>query len=386
MRSITTFFRNHRLPQLSTLWLLGSLVVALCVGLGRDLRHDQTATASTNRLSVPSEMVTSTNRTGLVPTTVVPIATIQVGQQVLADNPTEERDLKFGETVDPATWRKLTLKAPKRDGTCADVTLLRPLTWLTEQNTEVGGTVKIDVPECGISGDADVLAIEPCPQIDHDHRYRIVTGVFKHQSARIVEVHIEDLAEPIGTTANHPFWSEDRKTFVRADELNDGEQLRTLNGTAKVRKVVPLKDAEPVFNLEVQCDHIYLVSKQGIVVHNSGIPGLPCPLQHLTDEMLPIISRGDAMMDASRGMKIGKTFERKIREHWPEFVARHGDLPKIRRGGLEEAERLIRERVARGGGVLTTFERTPVVSYHDGPISYIFRPNGEFWTILNNLP
>jgi hypothetical protein len=53
-------------------------------------------------------------------------------------------------------------------------------------------------------------------------------------------VYVEGLDEPIGTTPNHPFWSEDRQTFVRADELKEGEHLRAFNGTPIVRRVVPL--------------------------------------------------------------------------------------------------------------------------------------------------
>lgn len=276
-----SFFTSVPVPRLSTLWLLGSFIAVLWLGLGRDFRHDQAATASTSHVHSPSEISLSADGANLAPTTVVPIASIQVGQQLLAEHPTGERDLQFGETVDPPTWRKLSLKALKRDGSYADVTLLRPLTWLDEKNAEVGGTVQIDVPECGISGKAAVLAIEPCPPIEHDRRYRIVTGVFKHHSARIVEVHVEGLAEPIGTTANHPFWSEDRQSFIRADQLRIGEQLRTRHGAAPMRKVVPLKDTEPVFNLEVQCDHVYLVAQSGVLVHNAIVPLsiIECPFE-----------------------------------------------------------------------------------------------------------
>jgi hypothetical protein len=86
------------------------------------------------------------------------------------------------------------------------------------EEAEVGGTVEISVPECGIEGEAEVLAIGPCPPIPPGPG-RVVTGVFRHESAEIVDVAVEGLDEPIGTTANHPFWSEDRQAFVRADAL-----------------------------------------------------------------------------------------------------------------------------------------------------------------------
>ena len=45
----------------------------------------------------------------------------------------DERDLQFGTKVVSEDWRKLTLLAPKQDGSTTDVVLLRPLTWLNEQ-------------------------------------------------------------------------------------------------------------------------------------------------------------------------------------------------------------------------------------------------------------
>src|SRR5690606_29757939 len=58
------------------------------------------------------------------------------------------------------------------------------------------------------NGNAELLAIDPCPPIAEQPGCRTVTGVFRHQSAKIVDVHIVGLDAPIGATANHPFWSE----------------------------------------------------------------------------------------------------------------------------------------------------------------------------------
>lgn len=79
---------------------------------------------------------------------------------------------------------------------------------------------------------------------------------------------IDGIPDPVGTTANHLFWSETRQQFVRADELARHESLRTLDGIARVEKVVPRASGEPVYNLEVQVDHVYHVSQFGVLVHN----------------------------------------------------------------------------------------------------------------------
>lgn len=197
---------------------------------------------------------------------------VQAGDQVWVENPTEERDLEFGVAVTPETWRKLELSAQKADGTTCRVTLLRPEGWLESVEARVGGTVPISVPECGIDGDATVLSIDPCPPIEtKSDRHRVVTGVFRHEAAQIIRLTIAGLSEPIETTANHPFWSEDRRDFVRADDLTENERLRSLDGSlAHLVESELLAEAKPVYNLEVHLDHMYHVASAGILVHNGS--------------------------------------------------------------------------------------------------------------------
>jgi len=203
----------------------------------------------------------------------IPIEQIRVGLRVPGLNPElDSSQRRIEPDPDPATWRRLELRAPKTDGSWADVVLLRSVSWLQEQQAEVGGTVSISVPECGIDGNARVLAIGPCPPIPPGPG-RVVTGTFRHASARVLDLHVEGLAESIGATANHPFWSEDRQEFVRADELEIGERVRTLHGTARLVGAVPRAGMEPVYNLEVQTEHVYHVTGAGVLVHNGGI----CP-------------------------------------------------------------------------------------------------------------
>lgn len=61
------------------------------------------------------------------------------------------------------------------------------------------------MPECGIDDYAEVVAIEPCPEITEPlPGYRMVIGTFRHESARMIEVRLAGQAEPIGVTGNHP--------------------------------------------------------------------------------------------------------------------------------------------------------------------------------------
>jgi hypothetical protein len=183
------------------------------------------------------------------------------------DAPTDE-DLSFGDDVDPATWRRVLLRAPKDDGGWSDVTLLRPAAWLNANDVHRGATIDLFILECGIDAPAEVLSVGPCPQIA-PRDGRIVTGTFRHHSRNIVDVFVSGLSEPIGTTVNHPFWSEDRQSFVSAGDLQSGERLLGLDGPSVVTAVVPRTEGAAVYNLEVQVDHVYHVGSAGLLVHNA---------------------------------------------------------------------------------------------------------------------
>jgi len=200
-----------------------------------------------------------------------PIDQFQVGMIVPPDILHGDNDMLYGERVSPKTWRHLFVEGKKDDGSRWDADLLVPLWWITEQQAKVGGQVHISVPECGIDGLARVVTLGPCPKI-HDIDGRVVTSVFRHHSANVLDLHIEGLDEPIGTTANHPFFSVDRAEFVRADELQPGEMLRLIDGSPiPVISSTPRPGAHTVYNLQVSVDHVYHVTEAGVLVHNGDL-------------------------------------------------------------------------------------------------------------------
>jgi hypothetical protein len=157
----------------------------------------------------------------------------------------------------------------KSDGKRLDITLLRPLSWIDELKTTIGSTIFLDLPEMGAQGTAKVLNIEPCPPIKPS-KGNVITGTFHHEAANTIDVYVEGLSKPIGTTDNHPFWSVTRNEFVDAGKLRQGEQLQLYNGqTAKVIQILPRPGPERVHNLEVMNEHVYMVTDSGILVHNT---------------------------------------------------------------------------------------------------------------------
>ncbi len=199
---------------------------------------------------------------------VKPIQEIRVGQRVIAQNPKQQFDDSLGRSVDRPTWRRLSLRAVKRDGSECLIELIRPLWWVQQRQAAVGETVLLSVPECGIDGDAEVLTVGPCPPLALGPG-SVVISTFAHQSARVVDLRIDGLDEPIGVTSNHLIWSEDRQDFVGAGMLDRGERVGTRFGPSVVESLSTRGPPEPVYNLEVFGQHVYCVSRRGLLVHNN---------------------------------------------------------------------------------------------------------------------
>ena len=80
---------------------------------------------------------------------------------------------------------------------------------------------------------------------------------------------VEGQEEAIGVTETHPFCSVDREDFVPVGELVEGERLLLFNGeTKRVTQRLPRPGPECVYNLEVLGEHVYLVTQDGLLVHN----------------------------------------------------------------------------------------------------------------------
>ena len=98
--------------------------------------------------------------TGNGPTT---IETIKLGQRVATEECDQEN--AYETHIDPEEWRQVDLLIPAGSKHTADIhiSLLRPLSWIEAQNTEIGSWVYASISEMGVEGIAMVLDISPCP-------------------------------------------------------------------------------------------------------------------------------------------------------------------------------------------------------------------------------
>ena len=99
-------------------------------------------------------------------------------------------------------------------------------------------------------------------------------------------------------------------------------------------------------------------------------------------------TEADRHIRARGGPSFGPNFLMKVRKHIDQVRRRHRGhvdrIPRPERGGADRLKEIIVTRVSRGGGRFTTFAGARAIVYEDEGVSYVFRENGEFWTILRN--
>jgi hypothetical protein len=222
----------------------------------------------------------------------VEIDKLRVGQSVLAWHDYEaiaiaeqwqnELDaLVAYDKIQSTTWRSVDLVYKHDGGNTTMITLLRPIAWLEAVGAKPGKTIWLEIPELYIDGEAEVVCVAPIPAIDTvDERevspnvyQRTITGIFVTTEAAVLDLSIDGETKPLGVTSTHPFYSEDTAMWTAAGELQVGEQLRTLTGSAAVTEVVERSGTETVYNLEVRGSHTFYVGARAqLLVHNGYGP------------------------------------------------------------------------------------------------------------------
>ncbi len=199
-----------------------------------------------------------------------PIQELRVGMRVVGRSPlAEDADRGLPEPHTGA-WRLVRVRMEHERGKFVDAELLRPVEWLEEEGAEPGETIWLELPEMFLEGEAEILAIEPCPPLEPG-RHPLITGTYCHVAQRVIELHAAGLAEPLICTPQHPFWSARRAEFVPADHLEVGELVLTISGeSARITSLVPRTGPETVYGLEVYGEHVYHVGSVGLLTHNAS--------------------------------------------------------------------------------------------------------------------
>ncbi|MEW4454581.1 Hint domain-containing protein [Bremerella sp. JC817] len=214
------------------------------------------------------------------PATKQPIEQIPLGVYVHSLTAAERTEFGFDASwvsgIDAEDHRTVRLQLEKSGGGRVQIQLLRDVAWVEAAGCVVGETIFLNMPELGAEGIADVLAIEPCPPLEtlpadcNPSQYRLVTGTIQHESGETLDLKLTSEPAPIGVTPSHPIWSVDQQDWINAADLKPGETVKTLTGTSKVETISEREAAEPVYNIEVEGDHVYRIGDSGVLVHNAS--------------------------------------------------------------------------------------------------------------------
>jgi hypothetical protein len=153
-----------------------------------------------------------------------------------------------------------------------EIECLRPLGWLQENSLKPGSHVHFAVGEMGIDGDAEVIDVAACPAITTGPG-RVVLMTVTHFNPTVLELTLAGLEKPLEPTAAHRLFSADRNDWVQAQELRVGEHLKTADGAVEITAIARKPGVHRVYNIEVETEHRYLVSKLQVVSHNACAAG-----------------------------------------------------------------------------------------------------------------
>jgi len=197
------------------------------------------------------------------------IEEVCLGCRVPDQNPRpEDYDFQFGE-VDQVTWRQVGVTLRRADGAIVEMQLLRPVQWIRDLKLEVGREFTFFMSDIEVDGRAIVTAIGPCCKIA-DGPGSVVIGCFvTRDAADLVEVELENGTTIVGTSAHH-IWHADEQRWFDLGVLREGDRLDTLSGPVRVQSIAPANELSDVYNIEVHGHHVYRITNDGILVHNSG--------------------------------------------------------------------------------------------------------------------
>lgn len=207
-----------------------------------------------------------------------------------------------------------------------------------------------------------------------------ITAVLVHTDAVITDLTID--GEPIETTPQHPFYTQERG-WVDAGDLQVGEHIRTADwdyGT--VESVKNVQQTQPMYNLTVDEAHTFFVGDGQWLVHN-----VQCDLEFLTNIADDPLEQNQAVLERYQEGKAG--FSGVYDPKNEVFLARPSDSPNpnVPRGTLfkdgtppeytvsnQGGHDAVNSELAQIGGIDTS-KTVGFVIVYDGPNSLELRWN-----------
>jgi RHS repeat-associated protein len=223
----------------------------------------------------------------------VPIETLDVGDRVLTSDGQSETEVD-------STWRLIELEMPNpiAPGDTIAIRLLRPSGWVMDNGVELGRVIPLDFAEINLAGDTLVTRVSAAPVIAPGAG-RVVLATITHKNNALYRLHLNGDSDIVEPTAPHLFYSVDRGDWIPTSQLELGEHLLSATGVVTVTGIERLAGAAQVFNLEVESQHEFLVSRLGVLTHNADA----CPDPALRNGWKPNPDRDLDWRGTSKGLR-----------------------------------------------------------------------------------
>ena len=245
--------------------------------------------------------------------TLVKIEDIQLGQRILTKNPIQDEALYESANDGFSGWKQISLEVRHASGSVVDVDLLRPMEWVERIKVTVGQRFSFELTEIEIDGYGIVRSIFDAPDVDSGLG-SVITGKFVNRAASdLVRVTLVDGTQITGTS-KHPVWSPDVADWRGLGEFQPGHCMQSRDGLVIVISVEFLPDTAPVYNFEVAGEHVYEITKLGILVYNAD--GFDCQ-RHL--ELLRKRTTNTLTLAAERNEYLGLVKQLKNKD-WSSYL------------------------------------------------------------------
>ncbi len=163
-------------------------------------------------------------------------------------------------------------------------------------------------------------------ETDNDHQP--VTELITTHPSELLELTLSDgeSEETLTTTANHPFYSLDTKSFVHADQLEESSRVASADGqpltvTAISRRAASEGETFTTYNIEVAGSHTYFVGRQRAWVHNTSTP-CKVAMKRFTDVLDELGESADKTKAAEEMFELLRSME-KSGDIQPGSVSQH---------------------------------------------------------------
>jgi len=199
----------------------------------------------------------------------VKIKDVPLGSRVQTQNPNRDETQYDQANEGFSGWKQIAIEVRHANGSIVDVEILRSSEWIEENSLKIGEWFSFDLTDIDVDGRGLVKSINDGPDVSPGEGAVVIGRFMTREVTNRVRVTLADGTSIIGT-ANHPVWCVERHEWIGLGEFETGQNVKARQGNVEVTSVEFLPDAAPVYNLEVAGEHVYEITKLGVLVHNAS--------------------------------------------------------------------------------------------------------------------